>query len=48
MWEAVELINVLECDGVNLTRAGFEDEDLVREGGDILALSSEESGTGEG
>ena len=26
MWEAAELINVLECDRVNLTRAGFEDE----------------------
>ena len=36
------------CDGVNLTGAGFEDEGLVGEGGDILALSSEESGTGEG
>ena len=32
---------------MNLTGTGFEDEGLVREGGDILTLSSEESGTGE-
>ena len=35
------------CDGVNLTGTGFEDEGLVREGSDILTLSSEESRTGE-
>jgi hypothetical protein len=35
------------CDGVNLTGTGFEDEGLVREGGDILTLRSEESGIGE-
>lgn len=47
MWEAADQCSGV-CDGVNLTGTRFEDEGLVRERGDILTLSSEESGTGEG